>query len=142
MVDDFYVAPEPVANISIPTQSISSSMLTINWMEPDAPNGVISHYTVFYLPVSDPYGPIMTSNRRKRQLAQGGEFAMDFTGTSATLTNHNGSLTYRIEVSVNALYNVLERVGNRSNAIMITTLEGGTIICVDSLIPCVIVHSS
>jgi len=117
-------------------------MLTINWMEPDAPNGVISHYTVFYLPVSDPYGPIMTSNRRKRQLAQGGEFAMDFTGTSATLTNLNGSVTYRIEVSAIALYNGIELVGNRSNAIMITTLEGGTIICVDSLIPCVIVHSS
>ena len=103
-------------------------MLTINWMEPDIPNGVVSHYTVFYLPVSGPYGPIMTSNRKKRQLAQDGEFAMDFTGTSATLTNLNGSVTYRIEVSAIALYNGLELVGDRSSAVMITTLEGGKLI--------------
>ena len=99
-------------------------MLTINWMEPGVPNGVISYYTVFYLPVSGPYGPIMTSNRRKRQLAQDGEFAMDFTGTSATLTNLNGSVTYRIEVSATALFNGMELVGDRSNVTIVTTTAG------------------
>ena len=99
-------------------------MLTINWMEPDVPNGVITRYTVFYLPVSGPYGPIMTSNRRKRQLAQDGEFAMNFTGTSGTLTNLDGSVTYRIQVSAVALYNGVELFGNRSTAETITTTEG------------------
>ena len=94
-------------------------------MEPNVQNSVISHYTVFYLPVIGPYGPIMTSNRRKRRLAQDGEFAMDFIGTSGTLTNLNGSVTYRIEVSAIALYNGIELVGDRSNAVTITTLEGG-----------------
>ncbi|XP_065904495.1 phosphatidylinositol phosphatase PTPRQ-like isoform X2 [Dysidea avara] len=114
----------PVAGITAPAQSITSSMLTINWMEPDVPNGVITHYTVFYLPVSGPYGPIMTSNRRKRQLAQDGEFAMNFTGTSGTLTNLNGSVTYRIQVSAVALYNGEELFGDRSTSKMITTSEG------------------
>ena len=99
-------------------------MLTINWMEPDVPNGVITHYTVFYLPVSDPYGPIMNSNRRKRQLAQDGEFAMDFTGTSGTLTNLNGSVTYRIQVSPIALFSGMVLMGDRSNSTLITTPEG------------------
>ena len=93
-------------------------MLTINWMEPDIPNGAITHYTVFYLPVSGPYGPIITSNRRKRQLVQDGEFAMDFTGTSGTLTNLNGSVTYRIQVSAVALNNI---VGDRSDEKVIIT---------------------
>ena len=119
-----YIAPASVADITAPVQSISSSMLTINWMEPDAPNGVITHYTVFYLPVSGPYGPIMTSNRRKRQLVQDGEFAKDFTGTSGTLTNLNGSVTYRIQVSAVALYNEEELLGSRSTSKMITTSEG------------------
>ena len=114
-----------LAPARVTAKSTSSFMLTVNWMEPDVPNGVISHYTVFYLPVSGPYGPIMTSNRKKRQLAQDGEFAMDFTGTSATLTNLNGSVTYRIEVSASALYNGIELVGDRSSAVMITTNEGG-----------------
>jgi len=99
-------------------------MLTINWMEPNSPNGDIVHYTVFYLPVSGPYGPIMTSNRRKRQLAQDGEFARNFIGTSGTLTNLNGSVTYRIQVSAVALYNGYELLGNRSDAVMIATNEG------------------
>ena len=116
-------APAPVPRVI--AQSISFSMLAINWMKPDVPNGVISHYTVFYLPVSGPYGPIMITNRRKRQLAQDGEFAMNFIGTSATLTNLNGSVIYRIGVSAIALYNGIELVGNRSSAVMITTNEGG-----------------
>ena len=114
----FPLAPAPVPSVTI--QSISSSMLTTNWMEPDVPNGVITHYTVFYLPVSGPYGPIMTSNRRKRQLAQDGEFAMDFTGTSGTLTNLNGSVTYRIQVSAVAINNL---VGYRSSEMIIITHE-------------------
>ena len=114
----FPLAPAPVPSVT--TQSISSSMLTINWMEPDVPNGVITHYTVFYLPVSGPYGPIMNSNRRKRQLAQDGEFAMNFTGTSGTLTNLNGSVTYRIQVSAVAINNL---VGYRSGQMIIITHE-------------------
>jgi len=103
-------------------------MLKITWMEPEVPNGVITHYTVFYLPVRGPYGPIMTSNRKKRQLAQDGEFAMDFTGTSGTLTNLNGSVTYRIQVSAIALHNGAELIGTRSNAAKIVTLEGSKVI--------------
>ena len=122
---NFHVVPEPVPDVSVPTHSISSSMLTINWMEPDVPNGVITHYTVFYLPVSGPYGPIMACNRRKRQLTQDGEFAMNFTETSGTLTNLNGSVTYRIQVSAIAVYNGIELVGDRSSAELIATLEGG-----------------
>jgi len=99
-------------------------MLTINWIEPNSPNGDIVHYTVFYLPVSGPYGPIMTSNSRKRQLAQDGEFAMDFTGTSGTLTNLNGSVTYRIQVSAVAGFNGAELFGNRSATVDVNTSEG------------------
>ena len=119
----FSLAPPPVAT-DVPPESITSSMLTINWMEPNVPTGVIDHYTVFYLPVSGPYGPIMTSNRRKRQLAQDGEFAMDFPGTSGTLTNLNGSVTYRIQVSAVALYSGDELIGSRSTSQFVTTNEG------------------
>ena len=122
---NFHVAPEPVSDVSVPTQSISSSMITIDWMEPNASNGDITHYTVFYLPVSDLCDANMTSNGRKRQLAQDGEFAMNFTETSGTLTNLNGSVTYRIQVSAIALYNGTELVGDRSSAEFIATLEGG-----------------
>ena len=83
---------------------------------------------MFYLPVSGPYGPIVTSNRRKRQLAQDGEFAMDFTGTSATLTNLNGSVTYRIEVSATALHNGVALIGRRSAPQNFTTREGSELL--------------
>ena len=59
-------------------------------------NREFSHYTVFYLPVRGPYGPIMTSNRRKRQSTQDGELTMNFTGTIGTLTGLYGAVTYRI----------------------------------------------
>ena len=114
----------PVAVPGVTTQSLSSSILTINWMEPHVPNGNIIRYIVFYLPVSGPYGPIMITNRRKRQLAQDGEFAMDFTGTSGTLTNLNGSVTYRIEVSAVAEFNEDELIGIRSAPQNVTTNEG------------------
>ena len=75
-------------------------MLTINWTEPVVPNGVIAHYTVFYLPVRGPYGAIMT------------------------LTNLNGLVRYRIQVSAVALYNGDNLFGDRSTPDFVTTLEG------------------
>ena len=98
-------------------------------MEPQIPNGIISHYTVFYLPVSGPYGPIV-GDRRKRQLpvAQDGEFAMDFSGTSGTLTNLNASLTYRIQVSGVALFEENEIFGVRSTVELASTLEASELL--------------
>ena len=84
-----------------------------------------SHYRVFYLPVRGPYGPIMASNRRKRQSAQAGELTMNFTGTTATLTNLNGAVTYRIQVAAVTIFDGQEIIGDRSTAINVTTLEGG-----------------
>ena len=84
-----------------------------------------SHYTVFYLPVSGPYGPIMASNRRKRQSAQAGELTMNFTGTTGTLTNLYGAVTYRIQVAAVTTFNGQDVIGDRSVAIEMTTLEGG-----------------
>ena len=85
------------------------------------------HYTVFYLPVRGPYGPIMTSNRRKRQPAQAGhgELTMNFTGTTGTLTDLYGAVTYRIQVAVVGIFNGQEVIGDQSDAIEMTTLEGG-----------------
>ena len=83
------------------------------------------HYRVFYLPVRGPYGPIMASNRRKRQSAQAGELTMNFTGTTGTLTNLYGAVTYRIQVAAVTTFNDDEVIGDRSAAIEITTLEGG-----------------
>ena len=83
------------------------------------------HYRVFYLPVSGPYGPIMASNRRKRQSAQPGESFMDFNEASGTLTNLNGLVTYSIQVAAVTTFNNDEVIGDRSAAIERTTLEGG-----------------
>ena len=85
-----------------------------------------SHYTIFYLPVRGPYGPIMASNRRKRQSAQAGELTMNFTGTTGTLTNLYGAVTYRIQVAAVTIFNGQEVIGDRSAAVEMTTLEGGT----------------
>ena len=83
-------------------------------------------YRVFYLPVSGPYGPIMASNRRKRQSsAQPGELTMDFNEASGTLTNLSGSVTYSIQVSAVTTFNNDEVIGDRSAVIEKTTLEGG-----------------
>ena len=71
-----------------------------------------SHYTIFCLPVRDPYGPIMASNRRKRQSAQAGELTMNFTGTTGTLTNLYGAVTYRIQVAVVGTFNGQKVVGD------------------------------
>ena len=88
------------------------------------------HYTVFYLPVNSPYDRIMPSNGRKRQLAQPGEFNMDFTGTTGTLMGLNGSVTYRIQVAAVVMLNVNGQVvaGDRSAVTEITTSEGGEIL--------------
>ena len=77
------------------------------------------------MPVSGPYGPIMASNRRKRQSAQAGELAMNFTGTTGTLTNLYGAVTYRIQVAVVGTFDGQEIIGDRSGATEMTTLEGG-----------------
>ena len=106
-------------------ESVTSSTLTLTWMEISLINSNFVHYTVFYLPVRDPYGPIMASNRRKRQLAQAGELTMNFTGTTGTLTNLYGAVTYRIQVVAVVILNEQELIGDRSNAIEMTTSEGG-----------------
>ena len=94
-------------------------------MELSVTNSNFSHYTVFYLPVRDPYGPIMASNRRKRQSAQAGELTMNFIGTTGTLTNLYRAVTYRIQVAVVAMLNGQLVTGDRSDANEVTTLEGG-----------------
>ena len=88
-----------------------------------------SHYTVFYLPVRGPYGPIMASNKRKRQSAQAGELTMKFTKSTGTLTNLYGAVTYSIQVSAVTTFNEQEVIGDRSTAIEITTFEDGEQIC-------------
>ena len=93
-------------------------------VEEPTPTGVNISYRVFYQPVRGPYDPISSSNRRRRQLHQ--EFTMDFTGPPGTLTNLNGSVTYNIQVAAvaRALYSDQEAIGNRSEALVITTLTG------------------
>ena len=93
-------------------------------MEVNLTTSLFSHYTVFYLPVRGPYGDIMASNRRKRQSAQAGELTMNFTGTTGTLTNLYGAVTYRIQVAAVTTFNGQEVIGDRSTAIEMTTLEG------------------
>ena len=100
-------------------------MFTLTWMEIGLASSSFSHYTVFYLPVRGPYGPIMASNRRKRQSAQAGELSMNFTGTTGTLTDLYGAVTYRIQVAVVGTFIGQEVIGDRSAAIEMTTLEGG-----------------
>lgn len=94
-------------------------------MKVDEQDGYNISYRVFYQPVSGPYGPIESVSRRKRQLSE--EFTIDFTGPSGTLTNLNGSVTYKIQVAAvaRALYSYHEMIGNQSEAIMVTTLVGG-----------------
>ena len=93
-------------------------------MDINVTNSNFRHYRVFYLPVSGPYGPIMASNRRKRQSAQAGELTMNFTGTTGILTNLYGAVTYRIQVAAVTIFNGQEIIGDRSAAVEMTTLEG------------------
>ena len=118
-----YIGPNAVSNVTISDDTISATGLTLTWMEISLKNSEFSHYTVFYLPISDPYGPIMTSNRRKRQLTQT-EGSMTFNGTTGTLTGLYGAVTYRIQVAVVGILNGQEITGDRSDAVQVTTLEG------------------
>ena len=120
-----YVDLGPVSNVTVSDKSITSSELTIWWMPVSIASSVFRHYTVIYSPVRGPYGPIIASNRRKRQSAQTGELTMNFTQNTGTLTNLYGAVTYRIQVAVVVLFNGQEITGDRSVAIEMTTLEGG-----------------
>ena len=120
-----HVAPGPVSDVTVHDESVTSSLLTLTWMEISLTNSNFSHYTVFYMPVRGPYGPIMASNRRKRQSTQAGELTMNYTGTTGTLTNLYGAVTYRIQVATIVILNGQELTGDRSNAIEMTTSEGG-----------------
>ena len=125
---------------------MTSSTLTLTWMEISLAISNFSHYTVFYLPVRGPYGPIMTSNRRKRQSTQDGELTMNFTGTTGTLTGLYGAVTYRIQVAVVGILNGQEITCDRSDAVQATTLENGkqtsytllVYICIYYFIICII----
>ena len=123
------IAPAPVSNVSVSNEFVTSSTFTLTWMGVSLSVSNFSHYTIFYLPVRGPYGPIMASNRRKRQSTQAGELIMNFTGTTGTLTGLYGSVTYSIQVAVVGIFNGQEVIGDRSNAIEMTTLEGGEQIC-------------
>ena len=116
------LAPDSVANVSVPDENTSASTITVNWMEADEKTGFTFSYIVFYQPVSGPYGPIVSGNRRRRQLNQ--EFAMNFTESPGTLTNLNGSVTYRIQVAAVACALNQKLTGNRSIAIMVNTSVG------------------
>ena len=120
-----YAAPGPVSDVTVRNESLTSSTLTLTWMDISLTISEFSHYTVFYLPVRGPYGPIMTSNRRKRQSTQGGELTMNFTGTTGTLTGLYGAVTYRIQVAIVGILNGQEITGDRSDAVQVITLEGG-----------------
>ena len=126
---EMHVAPGPVSDVSVHYEYVTFSTLTVTWMDMIITNSDFSHYTVFYLPVRDHYGPIIASNRRKRQLAQAGELTMNFTGTAGTLTDLYGAVTYRIQVAAVAAFNGYILNGDRSAAIEITILEGGEQIC-------------
>ena len=148
-----YIGPNAVSNVTISDATISSSTLTLTWMEISLTNSDFSHYTVFYLPVRGPYGPIMTSNRRKRQSTQDGELTMNFTGTTGNLsvTGLFGAVTYRIQVAVVGILNGQEITGDRSDAVQVTTLEGSKQTCscwyiyayiIIIIITCIIVPSA
>ena len=122
-----FLAPSPVAAVTIPNDTVTTSTLILSWMMPNLTNSVLLRYTVFYSPVSGPYDRIMASNRRKRQSAQPGELTMDFTtGNNGTLTGLNGSVTYMIQVAAVVTLNVNGQVvtGDRSAESEITTQEG------------------
>ena len=123
------IAPGAVSDITVYNESITSSTFTLTWMEISLTSSDFSHYTVFYLPVRGPYGPIMASNRRKRQSTQAGELTMNFTGTTGTLTNLYGAVTYRIQVAIVGMFNGQEVIGDRSAAIEMTTVVDGEQIC-------------
>ena len=92
----------------------------LTWIAPNVPNGVIiTHYTVFYVPIRSVY-----DNKEKLERVDE-EFTLNFTKSTGKLTNLNGSVTYKIQVSAIALSNGLQLIGNRSTAVIVTTTEGG-----------------
>ena len=54
---------------------------------------------------------------------------MNFTGTTGSLTNLYGAVTYRIQVVVVGTLNGQEVIGDRSAAIEMTTFVDGKQIC-------------
>ena len=118
-----------MSDVVVHDGSVTSSALTLSWMNISMTSSDFSHYTIFYLPVRGPYGPIMASNRRKRQSAQAGELTMNFTGTTGTLTNLYGAVTYRIQVAAVTTFIGQEVIGDRSAAVEMTTLVGSKQIC-------------
>ena len=114
-----------MSGVTVSDELITSFEFTLTWMDISMTSSNVRHYRVFYLPVRGPYGPIMASNRRKRQSAQAGELTMNFNGTTGTLSNLNGAVTYRIQVAAVTTFNKQEIIGDRSIAINVTTLEGG-----------------
>ena len=124
-----HVALGLVSGVVASDDSVTSSNFSLNWMDISMPSNNFRFFRVFYLPVSGPYDNITASSRRRRQSAQPGELSMDFTGTTGILTNLNGSVTYRIQVSAVTTFNNNEVIGDRSATIEVTTLEGGEQIC-------------
>ena len=120
-----FLAPSPIIDVTVPNEFVTSSALTLSWMEINLINSVLIHYTVFYSPLSGPYDHIMASNRRKRQSVHPGEFALNFTETIGTLMDLNGSVTYRIQVAAVVKLNGQVVTGDRSTVTEITTSEGG-----------------
>ena len=120
-----YVAAAAVSEVTVSNETVTTSTFTLTWMEISLTSSDFSHYTVFYLPVRGPYGPIMANNRRKRQSTQAGELTMNFTGTTGTLANLYGAVTYRIQVAAVGIFNGQDVIGDRSAAVEITTSEGG-----------------
>ena len=116
------LAPDAVTNITVPAENILSSAVTVNWAKLDEQIGFTISYIVFYQPMSGPYGPIVSGNRRKRQLNQ--NFTMNFTGPPGTLTNLNGSVTYSIQVAAVACALNEKLTGNRSMPKMVNTSVG------------------
>ena len=120
----YCVAFGPVFNVAICDESVTSSALTLSWMDISMMSNNFRHYRVFYLAVRGPYGPIMASNRKKRQSVQAGELTMNFSGTTGTLTNLYGAVTYRIQVTAITTFSGQEVIGDRSLVVEMTTLEG------------------
>ena len=120
----YYAALRAVTDVTISDESMIFSELTLTWMDISMTSNNFRHYKVFYLPVRGPYGPIMINNRRKRQSAQAGELTMNFNGTTGTLTELYGAVTYRIQVAAVTTFNGQEIIGDRSTAINMTTSEG------------------
>ena len=107
-----YVAAAPVSNVTVHNESVTSSTFTLTLMEISLTSNSFRYYRVFYLPVRGPHGPIMASNRRKRQSEQAGELTMNFAGTTGTLTNLYGAVTYRVQVAVVTTYDGQEVIGD------------------------------